>query len=251
MFDNINIFNPPKPVRKFYYRCDNKFHLEDLITLYESYDAFAIVLMSGKRTEFYVHSKNETKKLNNISTKLPNQHKTGGQSAQRFGRIRDEMINVYVKKIVEMMIKCYTVDGIFNFAGVIVSGPAGIKESVTDLDLFKQYFAKHVTKTVTTGEICDNTIRHVISESQDIFCSESDESEMEELLYDPVKFERLIFGEDNVKNEYNVGNLEQLFVSKNYYKQNEFKSCMKTKISVVCTSSFVSKYGNMVGVLYY
>lgn len=201
----------------------------------------------------YLHSLNETKKIGNICTKLPNQHRNGGQSAQRFGRIRDEMINVYVKKIVELLIKHYVVDGVCAFNGIVISGPAGIKEDVKNLDMFKQYFSEYVVKTITTPEICDNTINFVISQCQDVFCKKCDESEMEEVLYDPVKFERLVFGEENVMKEYVLGNLKEIYVGEEYHEQNDgvFRKNVKTKINVIHTVSFVSKYGNVVGVKYY
>ncbi len=36
------IFVPPNPVKQFYYRCDKKFHLDNLIKLYDHHDNYAL-----------------------------------------------------------------------------------------------------------------------------------------------------------------------------------------------------------------
>ncbi|RYX82441.1 hypothetical protein EON73_04300, partial [bacterium] len=146
---DCHIFSPPNPIIKFYYRCDRKFHLDDLIYLYETCDEYAIVLISGKKTMLYSYSNNNTKILKEITTSLPNQHKKGGQSAQRFERIRDEKIGWYIKQILELMTRYYVTNGIFKYNGLIIAGPSQLKDAIKDNDLYLKYFSKYLKKTIT------------------------------------------------------------------------------------------------------
>src|SRR4051812_2352291 len=96
---NLNVFNPPNPVKSFFYKCDKYFHLDLILLLYAETKSYGIILASGSTTMYWSYATNNTKLLKTIKADLPNKHKTGGQSAQRFERIRDEKINMYVKKI--------------------------------------------------------------------------------------------------------------------------------------------------------
>lgn len=254
--NNCLLFNPPNPIKQFFYRCDKKFHLNDLIKLYETDENYAIVLISGKRTEYYLYNANQTKFIKGFDESLPNQHKTGGQSAQRFGRIRDEKIGWYVKKIIEFMIKFYIIDNKFSYAGLIIAGPAEMKKLVREENLFIKYFHKNLLKTLTISEITSQSIYQVINLASDVLTSEATEKNLlfifEQILTDPNKIDLIIFGIQETINAFKLGLLKEIYVAdKNIHKQFIIKTETKTKIHIIKSSSFVSKYGELVGIKYY
>lgn len=256
IFDNCFLFSPPNPIKKFYYRCDRKFHLDDLLKLYEVYDEYAIVLISGKRVELYLHSENQTKKLKCINESLPNQHGTGGQSAQRFERIRNEKIGWYATKISELMTKYYVSNGRFKYKGLIVAGPAEMKKIVKSDPIFIKYFDNFLLKTITIPEITDNSIYQVLNMSEDILTSEVSQTELinffEKILFDPKQYNLIVFGTNQVLSDFNAGHLKNIYVSNGYPdKDNILKMNTKTKISIIKNNEFVSKYGEIVGIMYY
>ena len=247
------MFTPPHPVKKFYYRCDRKFHLDDLLKLYETHENYAIVLISGKRTEFYLHNTNVTKLLKGIDERIQNQHKTGGQSAQRFGRLRDEQIGGYVKKIVEMMVQFYIKSNVFQCKGLVIAGPAEMKDMVRDNELFVQHFGKHLLKTLTVAEITDNIIYQVINSAADVLTSESEENNLitdfEAKLTDPNQMDLLVFSTDAVINAYNSGHLKEIYVSDKFKDKIEPNS--KTILHIIRSNNFTSKFGDLIGIQYY
>lgn len=254
----IYSFSPPYPIKQFYYRCDRKFHLDDLIGLYEIYDNYAIVLVSGKRTELYIHNKNETIFLKSMDEELPNQHKTGGQSAQRFGRIRDEKIGWYIKKIVELMIKFYIKDNIFKYKGLIIAGPAEMKNMVKDNELFQQKFSKYLLKCHTIPEITSQSINQVLDMSSDIFISNQSDTELIDLFEERISknnsndIDLIVFGNKEIIDEFDAGNLKEIYVydksiHKEYIKQNN----SKTKINIFKSNIFSKKYGELIGIKYF
>lgn len=250
------LFSPPHPIKKFFYRCDRKFHLDDLIKLYEIHDDYAIVLISGKRTEFYLHNINQTKFLKAIDESLPNQHKTGGQSAQRFGRVRDEKITWYAKKIAENMVHYYVKNGQFGCKGLIIAGPAEMKDLVSEQDLFTQFFKKYLLKTLTISEITDQSIYSVVQLSADVMTSDLEEKKLidsfEEMIVNPDLLDKLIFGTKEVMTKFTSGHLEEIFVSNKYENKDLIlKSNTKTKIHIIKSSSFTAKYDELVGIKYY
>lgn len=250
------LFTAPNPIKHFFYRCDKKFHLDQLIQLYEIHDDYAIILVSGKRVEYYLHNINCTKFLKSIEEDLPNQFRKGGQSAQRLERIRDQKIGWYIKKVVELMVQYYVLDGQFKYKGLVIAGPAEMKQLIQDSDLFTQYFSKYLLKVVTISEIDQNSITSVIQMSSDVLSSQSDEQQVlinfEKKILDPNQLDLLVFGEEQVLADFYLGHLKDIYLfEQNIHKDALINDNQKTNIIIIKSNIFVSKYGQIVGVKYY
>ncbi|QGR53757.1 peptide chain release factor erf1 [Moumouvirus maliensis] len=225
--------------------------------MYDTYDDHAILLVSGKKTLFYLHNNNNTKLLKTINEVLPNQHKTGGQSVVRFERIRNEKIQVYVKKIIEYMIQYYTSNGKFKYTNIIIAGPAEIKNMIIEHDIFCSVFKKNLSKTLTIPEINDNSIYKIIEICGDIFDSKINNENnsleyFENIIQNPEKINLLVFGDDQVENYYFYGKLKEIYI---YHEYINIKQILdyntKTKINIIKSQNFTNKYGNLVGIKYY
>jgi len=255
--DQIYLWSPPNPVTKFYYRCERIFCLDTLVKLYEAQENYAIVLISGKRCDFYLWNSNYTKRIKTMEESLPNQHTTGGQSAQRFERNRQEKIGWYVKKILETMIQLYVSDGLFKSKGLIIGGPAGLKELVVTTDSFYQFFKPKLLKIITTPEITDCLIHTAIAMSVDVLSDARDDIEairrFEQMMENPLIMNRIEFGTTQVENLFNQGHLQEIWISSEDPKVlNKFiRSTQKTKIIIIHTDTFRQKYRDIVGIRYY
>jgi peptide chain release factor subunit 1 len=250
------MFEPPNPVPKYYYRCDKIFHLDDLLNLYTVYDTYAIVLISGKRTDLYSHSKNNIKLIKSIECTLPNQHKTGGSSAPRFGRIRDDKINLYVKNVAELMFLKLIKNNEFQHLGLFLAGPGDLKTDIQDNAIFQQHFKKHLLKVITTPEIMDQTINQVTNIiSETVYGTNVDAKIIEQfelLLMDKNTIDLLVFGTKYVLEQLKLGALEEIYIYENSMEIiEEYITNTKIKINIVHDDVFVKKYGVMVGVKYY
>jgi len=252
-------FSPPIPINKFYYRCDKKFHLDDLLKLYETCDNYAIVLISGCCAYFYTYNINQIKLIKTIDVSLPNQHKTGGFSAARFGRIRDEKIGLWTKKIIDLMIQFYINEGIFKYRGIILAGPSIMKDMVKSLDAFQKIFMPYLLKTVTINEITSQSIHQVINLAADVLTATDDLVEkFNSLLADPSKIDLIVFGTQEVIEYFNNGQLQEIYVSAEYTNRSSIAiafrgilSNTKTQIHIIKSREFVTKYGELVGIKYY
>jgi len=212
------------------------------------YDTYAIVLISGKRTDMYIHSSNNTQLIKSIQFELPSQHKTGGSSAARMGRVRDEKINLSIRKTTKTMVSLYVKENVFQHIGLVLAGPSLIKEKIQSEKIFVQHFAKYLLKTITIAEIEDNSIYHVISSIADV-SSDDATKKFETMLSDPEIVDLIVFGEFDVLNEYNVGNLAELFIDKDALDAITINP--KTILHVIQNSEFINKYGTLVGIKYF
>lgn len=248
------MWSPPNPIKNFYYECGKSFMLSNLIKLYEMLDDYAIVLVSGKRSDFYLYNQNNTKFVKSIEESLPNQHKTGGQSAQRFERIRDEMIGWYVKKITENMKNIYVKEGVTKIKGLIVAGPSHMKDQLLKDEIFLQFFNKKLLKILTIGEITNESINQVITMSLDVTTTHNQLLlEFERMLSDPQQMDLIVFGNEFVNSLFESGNLKEIYIGSTDFKirKKYLNAGKKTKIIFIDSVEFNKKYGGIVGIKYY
>jgi peptide chain release factor subunit 1 len=250
----LYIVNPPNPIKHFFYRCDRKFYIDEILSLYSKLDTFAVMLISGKQVKFYSWNENETKLLKSYTEDLPNQHKTGGQSAQRFERIRDERILWYCRKAIEYIQLLFTKQGVFQFKGLIIGGPAGIKEKIIKDDSF--IWTTNLCKVITTTEISETTISFVINNSLDVINGNKRErneiDKLLEMINKTDQIDLIVFGKEKVIELFKKGELSKIYVS----VESDLKKIVqsiesKTIIVLIKDTIFYKNYGDCVGIKYY
>lgn len=119
------------------YLCDDSFHTEILWEQLADHgsEQFGFVVVDGNGASWFCISGNAKRELFKMEVSLPGKHSKGGQSSQRFARIREEKRLCYFKKVAEATSKCFlTADGnTVNVRGIIVAGAADIKHNVVSL----------------------------------------------------------------------------------------------------------------------
>ncbi len=116
---------PPTPLKVQFYRCESKFVLEPLKELLEQQGTYGLVVLDGKDATLALLQGTSVKILRRLHSTAHAKFKKGGQSAARLGRIREEEIEVYYKRVGEAMDAFV---GLKSFGGVIVGGPGPVKE---------------------------------------------------------------------------------------------------------------------------
>lgn len=240
--DDCVILSPDIPVKKFYYRCDKKFIIDDAIDLYASHDYHSVILASGRIFEIYKVSPNHRELISRLKLHIPNQHRTGGQSAQRFDRMRDEAISAEVNRCMDVLYDKCIVDGLFIYESIIIAGPTGIKELLINHSIFKKNFNKYLNKIIDTSEITNNTIIDI--ESQISFDS-SETIDIMSIIFNPSMIDKLVFGDD-ILTEYVTGSLSIIYTS----DKNHQYDGQKTKIIYVDDPTFTRDYISM-GIRYF
>jgi len=100
-------FEPFKPINTSLYLCDNKFHTEALQELLNDDKKFGFIVMDGHGCLYGTLSGNARNVLHKFSVDLPKKHGRGGQSAQRFARLRMEKRHNYVRKCAEHAVQFF------------------------------------------------------------------------------------------------------------------------------------------------
>lgn len=158
---------PFKPVSRSLYLCDNKFHTDELHRMLESDERFGFIIVDGNGTWYAAVAGDVKEKLGSFSVELPKKHGRGGQSKNRFARIRQERRHNYLRKVAEGATQYFITNDRPNVMGIILAGSAEFKESLYYSDLFDPRLKEIVVKIVDIAHSGDVGLNQAIDLSSD------------------------------------------------------------------------------------
>lgn len=259
IFDNgknkfiSEIIIPPMPIKKNIYMCGKVFIIEPIEKLFKSYDDYGIILISGELTELYTINNTNYKLIDKISITRQKKQKKGGQSSQRFQRIRLNQINEYINLICLTIDKNYLIkdDGVrSNVKGLIIGGIGNIKDKVFDRLIKHNHLT--IKKKLNLNKF---NIHDVIMASYDIFQGKDLNKEikiLKKFKEDLSKCDdRLVFGKEVI--EYLNNFMLKKIIIHESIELNINYDCQIIKISSLTNEGkiFFDNFNGMVGYKWY
>ncbi len=120
------VFEPPEELNVRLYRCDQTFVLEPLEEMLEAKELYGLVALDRKEATIGILIGKKIKILSKFDSFVPGKTTKGGQSSQRYSRIRDNMAKAFFKKVAETMKAEFF--HLENLKGIILGGPGPAKE---------------------------------------------------------------------------------------------------------------------------
>ena len=212
---------PVKPVNTSLYMCDSRFHVEELLGLFEDETRYGFVIMDGHGCTFATMQGSTYNILQTISVDLPKKHGRGGQSAVRFARIRVEKRQAYVKKVTEICTSLFITNCKSNVDGMVLAGQADFKNELKEvLDA-----RLTVIKVVDTNYGGKNGLKQAIELCEDVFKDVKYAKERKligEFLYEiNMDTGKYCYGFKGTMDALEAGAVEKLIVYENYEKEYE------------------------------
>lgn len=164
-------FEPFKPINTTMYMCDNRFHIEPLEELLLDEKVFVFVILNATDYLLATLSGNTRAILDKDSTAPIAKTRRGGQSANRFARLREEAKHEWLRKVSERLKKNLVDTGLIKGAeGVILAGNAHVKDDFQGSALVDKRILEKVIVTVDVSygglsgfnhaiELTKNTLR--------------------------------------------------------------------------------------------
>lgn len=129
-------FEPMKAINTSLYKCSNAFDTKALHELLTSKEKYGFIIVDGSGALYGTVQGNAREVLNSFTVDLPKKHGRGGQSSQRFARIRVEKRQNYVRKVCENATPLFITDEKPNVEGIIIAGCAEFKYQVNESAVF-------------------------------------------------------------------------------------------------------------------
>jgi peptide chain release factor subunit 1 len=158
---------PFKAVQAFKYDCQSKFNTDVLNYLLEDDEKFGFIIVDGNGALFATLQGNERAILQKISVELPKKHGRGGQSANRFARIREEKRGHYVTRVAELAAQNFITNSMPNVKGIIMAGSADFKTVIQNSGAFDKRLTPVIIATYDVSYGFENGLNQAITQSQD------------------------------------------------------------------------------------
>jgi len=127
----VREIEPIKPLRTGMYHCDGKFHVGPLMEQLTDEVAYGFVILDGAGCHMYsVSGDSYSLVWKHGDPSLPKKHGRGGQSAPRFGRIRQIARAAWISIVAKQLNVAFTdkTTGNVNASGIVLCGSGELKQ---------------------------------------------------------------------------------------------------------------------------
>ncbi|MFW6013642.1 MAG: peptide chain release factor aRF-1 [Candidatus Nanoarchaeia archaeon] len=206
---------PPEPLNTRIYRCDKQFTLDLLREMLDDKNVYGLIVLDRREADVAILKGKSITKLNSLSSNVPGKTKAGGQSAARYGRIREDAAKEFYKKTAETVKDEFL--GKEGLKGIIVGGPGPTKYEFLDGNYMPNELKEKVIGTKDISYTGDFGVQELVELSDDIL---GQEEIMEEKKIMGRFFEGLAktpgqvaYGLEEIKNLLMIGAVETVLVS--------------------------------------
>lgn len=158
---------PFKPAQSFLYSCESSFDTSPLMELLGDDDRFGFIVVDGSGALFGELQGSARTILQKISVMLPKKHGRGGQSQNRFARLREEKRHNYVRKVAELATQNFIKDDKPTVKGLILAGSANFKTVIAESDLFDKRLVEIIVTIVDVSYGGENGFNQAITQSSE------------------------------------------------------------------------------------
>ncbi|MBR9676359.1 peptide chain release factor 1 [Candidatus Woesearchaeota archaeon] len=207
---------PPVAMNQRLYRCDKAFVLDPLRDLAEDKNLYGLVVMDKREGNVALLKGKVIIPLTNTTSAVPGKTRAGGQSAQRYERIREGAAVEFYKRIADYMNTNF-LDVLSDLKGIIIGGPGHTKNEFVDGDYINDQLKRKIIGLQDLSYTGDFGLQELLEKSSDLL-SEEDVIEEKKLMGDFFeklsKHENMVsYGKDQVKRVTEMGAVEKLLLS--------------------------------------
>jgi peptide chain release factor subunit 1 len=161
---------PPVPINTRIYRCDKTFVLHILEDMVEIKEGYGLVVMDRREGTIALLKGKSIQELSTATSNVPGKTKAGGQSAARYGRIREGAAKDFYKKIASMVQEAFL--GNDDIKGIIVGGPGFTKYEFVEKDYINNELKKKIIGIKDLSYTGMFGVNELVDKSDDLLANE-------------------------------------------------------------------------------
>lgn len=162
---------PPIPLKLNLYRCDKEFVTEALHEMADDKIVFGLVVMDKRQGNIAILKGKTIIPLKDLQSAVPGKHKTGGQSAQRFERLREGAAVEFYKRIAQHMLDEF-LESQTEIQGIIVGGPGHTKYDFVEGGYITDQLKRKIIAIKDLSYTGDFGLQELLEKSEDVLAEE-------------------------------------------------------------------------------
>ncbi|QQR92572.1 MAG: peptide chain release factor 1 [Candidatus Iainarchaeum archaeon] len=206
---------PIKPLRTKLYWCDSSFHLDPLSEMVVPTEIYAFVVMDKREATIALLIGKRYEIVGHFTSMVAGKTRAGGQSAQRFERLREEAAQEFYRKVCDKVNQALVNYG-DKLKGIIVGGPGQTKRHFLETEHLDYRLKDKVIGILDLSYTDESGIREIIQLSDEILRNTGlmqEKKVLEVFLREVVKDGLATYGNKEVEQALEAGKIKQLILS--------------------------------------
>jgi len=231
---------PPQPIQTRLYRCDQTFKLEILKEMLDIKETYGLIVIDNREANIGLLRGTNIAQIHKMTSGVPGKAKAGGQSQQRFARLREGAAKEFYKRIAEVANKEFL--NMKYLKGILIGGPGPTKETFLSGNYLNQQLKNKVIGVRDLGYTGEFGLNELVERGKDLLAKEAitKEKEMIErflslLAKEP---EKAAYGEKQVREVLKMGAVDTILLSESLPDKlmeelEEIAESSSTKIEII------------------
>jgi peptide chain release factor subunit 1 len=207
--------SPPDPVQSFRYHCDSSFLTEPLEEMLADKGLFGLVVLDRREANVGWLKGKRVEPVKSASSLVPGKQRKGGQSAQRFARLRLEAIDNFYQEVAGMANDLFVPER-HELDGILVGGPSPTKDEFLDGDYLHHELQDLVVDKFDVAYTDESGLHDLVDAAQDALADQEvmkDKAQMEEFFEELHRGEKATYGFGQTRQNLMMGSVDRLLLS--------------------------------------
>ncbi|MFC7156408.1 peptide chain release factor aRF-1 [Halomarina halobia] len=207
--------NPPEPFQSFVYHCDSEFLTEPLEEMLGEKGLYGLVVLDRREANVGWLKGKRVEPVKSASSLVPGKQRKGGQSAQRFHRLRLEAIDNFYQEVAEMANELF-VPKRHDMDGVLVGGPSPTKDEFLDGEYLHHELQDKVLGKFDVSYTDESGLYDLVDAAQDVLAETEvmkDKRQMDDFFKQLHDGDLATYGFEATRKNLVMGSVDRLLIS--------------------------------------
>jgi peptide chain release factor subunit 1 len=207
--------SPPEPVESFRYHCDSEFLTEPLEYMLEDKGLYGLIVLDRREANVGWLRGKRVEAVKSTTSLVPGKQRKGGQSAQRFARLRLEAIDNFYQEVAGMA-NDLMVPKRHELDGILVGGPSPTKDEFLDGDYLHHELQDLVVGKFDVAYTDESGLHDLVDAGQDVLADQEvmkDKKQMEEFFEKLHRGDQSTYGFEPTRKNLVMGSVDRLLLS--------------------------------------
>ncbi len=188
--------------------------LDPLEEMVKERELYGIICLDGKEADIAFLRGKRIEPQTHLESIVPGKTHKGGQSAQRFARVREALKHDWLKKVGDVANQIFMKEE-KDLQGIIISGPGPVKEEFLKGDYLYAKFKNKVIAVVDTGYTGEYGLEETLERAKDKLkeLGVMKEKEILNRFFRALSNDEAVYGKEKVRQALELGAIGTLLLS--------------------------------------